>query len=146
MKVIFECFWGDSGKKPEKFFHFKDCFSLITEYLGRISERGYETQIISGQLQRRPRSQLWLCHPRGKMLSSIEISEQIQRTMNTGLDLVIAIGSDKGFSEEQISKLKPELLWSFGPLTLPHELAVVVASEQIYRGISILRNEPYHRD
>lgn len=146
MKVFFECYWGESGKNPQKFFKFKQCWELLSEYLSRVSERGFETQITAGQLQRRPRSQLWLCHPRGKTLSSMEISEQYQRAMQRGLDLVIAIGSDTGFSEEQISKLKPDLLWSFGPLTLPHELAAVVASEQLYRAVSILRHEPYHRE
>lgn len=146
MKVFLECFWGEVGKKPEKFFNFKECWALLSEYMKRVSERGYAAQIVAGQLSRRPKSHLWLCHPRGKQLSSTEVSERLQRAMLSGLDLVVAIGSDVGFSEEQISKLKPDLLWSFGPLTLPHELAAVIASEQIYRGISILRHEPYHRE
>jgi hypothetical protein len=29
---------------------------------------------------------------------------------------------------------------------LPHELAAVVAAEQLYRAVSILRHEPYHRE
>lgn len=146
MKVFLECYWGEAGKNPQKFFRFKQCWELLSDYLGRISERGFETKVLAGQLKRRERSQLWLCHPRGKTLSSVEISERYQRAMASGLDLVIAIGSDTGFSEEQISKLKPDLLWSFGPLTLPHELAAVVASEQLYRAVSILRHEPYHRE
>lgn len=146
MKVFFECYWGESGKSPQKFFRFKECWALLNEYLSRVSERGFETQILAGQMLRRPRSQLWLCHPRGKPLNSIELSERYQRAMQSGLDLVVAIGSDTGFSEEQISKLKPDLLWSFGPLTLPHELAAVVAGEQLYRAVSILRHEPYHRE
>ena len=146
MKVFFECYWGEAGKNPQKFFRFKECWDLFSEYLGRVKDRGFETQVTAGQMQRRPRSQLWLCHPRGKALNSVEVSERFQRAMQSGLDLVVAIGSDVGFSEEQISKLKPDLLWSFGPLTLPHELAAVVATEQLYRAVSIIRNEPYHRE
>ena len=145
MKVFLECYWGE-GAKPQKFFNFKECWALLDEYTHRITERGYQTQVVAGQLKRRPRSQLWLCHPRGKALTSMEISERLQRTMSTGLDLVVAIGSDNGFSEADISKLKPDFLWSFGPITLPHELATVVASEQLYRAVSILRHEPYHRE
>lgn len=146
MKVFLECFWAENSKSPQKFFRFPECWNLVSEYLNRVSERGFESKVVAGQLSRRPRSQLWLCHPRGKILNSIEISERFQRTMASGIDLVVAIGSDTGFSEDQISKLKPDFLWSFGPLTLPHELAAVVASEQLYRAVSIIRNEPYHRE
>ena len=146
MKVFLECYWGEAGKAPQKYFNFKECWSLVSEYLKRVSDRGFQAQVVSGNMERRPRSQLWLCHPRGKPMTSMEISERLQRAMSTGLDLVVAIGSDQGFSEEQISKLKPELLWSFGPITLPHELASVIAAEQIYRAVSILRHEPYHRE
>ena len=29
-------------------------------------------------------------------------------------------------------------------MTLPHELAAVVATEQIYRALTILHHKPYH--
>ena len=145
MKIFIECFWGQNNKNYKKFFNFKECLSLVEEYNKRLTERGFLTQVVAGSLQRRPRTQLWLCHPLGKELDSVQLAERFQRAMSSGLDLVIAIGSDNGYSKEDISKLKPDLLWSFGPLTLPHELATVVASEQLYRAASILRNEPYHR-
>ncbi|MFQ3670030.1 MAG: 23S rRNA (pseudouridine(1915)-N(3))-methyltransferase RlmH, partial [Verrucomicrobiia bacterium] len=35
--------------------------------------------------------------------------------------------------------------WSLGPITLQHELALVVLLEQLYRVQTIRRGEPYHR-
>ena len=145
MKIFVECFWGQNNKNYKKFFNFKECLSLIEEYNKRLTERGFQTQVVAGSLQRRPRSLLLLCHPRGKEFDSIQISNNFQRAMSSGLDLVVAVGGDHGFSKDDISKLKPDLIWSYGPLTLPHELATVVATEQLYRAASILRHEPYHR-
>jgi 23S rRNA (pseudouridine1915-N3)-methyltransferase len=36
-------------------------------------------------------------------------------------------------------------LWALSPLTLQHELALVVLLEQLYRVQTIRRGEPYHR-
>ena len=41
---------------------------------------------------------------------------------------------------------RANLLWALGTLTLQHELALVVALEQIYRAHMILAGAPYHRD
>ncbi len=38
-----------------------------------------------------------------------------------------------------------DMLWALSPLTLQHELALVVLLEQLYRVATIRRGEPYHR-
>ena len=38
-----------------------------------------------------------------------------------------------------------ELVVSFGGMTLPHQLVRLIASEQIYRAMTILSGHPYHR-
>lgn len=58
--------------------------------------------------------------------------------------LEVLVGPPDGFTPAAVALLNPALRWSFGPLTLPHELAAVVAAEQLYRAFSILAKSPYH--
>ena len=57
--------------------------------------------------------------------------------------IVIVIGSDLGLSSKVLEECRER--WSFGPLTLPHELARLVLYEQIYRALSIVAGIKYHR-
>jgi len=57
--------------------------------------------------------------------------------------IVIVIGSDLGLAPQVLEKCRER--WSFGPLTLPHELARLVLYEQIYRALSIVGGIKYHR-
>ena len=54
------------------------------------------------------------------------------------------IGGPFGLSDAVRAKARKMI--SFGPQTLPHELARVVLLEQLYRAESLLRNTPYHHD
>ena len=58
-------------------------------------------------------------------------------------DLVFVIGGAEGHSEAV--KQRTDETLSLGPMTLPHRLARVVLAEQLYRALSILRGEPYHK-
>jgi 23S rRNA (pseudouridine1915-N3)-methyltransferase len=41
-------------------------------------------------------------------------------------------------------KARADISLSLSRLTLPHQMAVLVLTEQLYRGYKILKNEPYH--
>lgn len=60
---------------------------------------------------------------------------------NSGL--VFVIGGSSGVSEAV--KQRADETFSFGKITLPHNLARVVLLEQLYRAYKILRGEPYHK-
>lgn len=53
------------------------------------------------------------------------------------------IGGSDGHSSEL--RQQADATWSLSPLTLQHELALVVLLEQLYRVFTIKRGEPYHR-
>jgi 23S rRNA (pseudouridine1915-N3)-methyltransferase len=54
------------------------------------------------------------------------------------------IGGAEGHGEAITTRA--DACWSLSPLTLQHELALVVLLEQIYRVQSWRRGEPYHRE
>jgi 23S rRNA (pseudouridine1915-N3)-methyltransferase len=80
----------------------------------------------------------------GQMWPSEGWSEQYQRLVGKGYGrLVFLIGGSFGLDSSLLQRA--DLRWSFGPITLPHQLARIVLMEQLYRGIRIARGEPYHK-
>lgn len=80
----------------------------------------------------------------GKPTSSEQLAQQIERYTIEGVShLVFVIGGSDGLTPKV--KERAALRMSFGPLTLPHNLARVVLLEQIYRAFKIIRHEPYHK-
>ena len=56
--------------------------------------------------------------------------------------ILFAIGPADGWSSTALAHAARS--FSFGRITLPHELARAVAAEQIYRALTILAGHPYH--
>lgn len=80
----------------------------------------------------------------GKMVSSEDWSANYERLSAAGFGrLVFLIGGSLGLADSLLRRA--EFRWSFGPITLPHQLARVVMIEQLYRGIRIKNGEPYHK-
>lgn len=88
---------------------------------------------------------LILLDERGKMLNSIQWSQQMQQCMNMGVKTpVILIGGAFGVSEN--IKNKAQQCWSLSALVFPHQLVRLIVAEQIYRAFSILNHSPYHHE
>jgi 23S rRNA (pseudouridine1915-N3)-methyltransferase len=82
---------------------------------------------------------------RGRKLTSRAFAEEISKIEgNPRKACALLVGGADGVSERV--RQSADLLWSLGPLTLQHEMALVVALEQIYRAHTILTGIPYHRD
>ncbi len=81
----------------------------------------------------------------GKEFRSVEFAGFLQGRMNMGIKhLVFIIGGSYGFSEEVIKKSDYQL--SLSKMTFSHQLVRLLFTEQLYRSMTILRNEPYHNE
>ncbi|MDB4502014.1 23S rRNA (pseudouridine(1915)-N(3))-methyltransferase RlmH [Akkermansiaceae bacterium] len=82
---------------------------------------------------------------RGRDWTTSNLVERINDwEMDPGIKTIsLLIGASDGHTKELRSK--SNAVWALSPLTLQHELALVVLLEQIYRAYSIKRGEPYHR-
>lgn len=82
--------------------------------------------------------------PRGRERSSEEFASWLERLGVDGESHVaFIVGGAAGLHPDVFAHAGERL--SFGPMTLPHQLARVVLLEQIYRAFRINRGEPYHR-
>ncbi|MGW9686595.1 23S rRNA (pseudouridine(1915)-N(3))-methyltransferase RlmH [Flagellimonas sp. 2504JD1-5] len=86
---------------------------------------------------------LLLMDENGKQLSSVEFSQFLQKKMNSGVkNLVLAIGGPYGFSKAVYQRSDGKL--SLSKMTFSHQMVRLFLIEQLYRGYTILKNEPYH--
>jgi 23S rRNA (pseudouridine1915-N3)-methyltransferase len=86
---------------------------------------------------------LILLDSRGRQLSSEDFAAHLGRLRDAGTQsLILAIGPADGWTST--AHARANLVLSFGPITLPHELARAVLAEQIYRALTILAGHPYH--
>ena len=82
--------------------------------------------------------------PLGRERSSEEFAAWLDRLGVKGRSHVaFVIGGAAGLHADVLARADERL--SFGPMTLPHQLARVVLLEQLYRAFRINRGEPYHR-
>lgn len=79
----------------------------------------------------------------GSQFSSEELAMKLQKRFNSGgKALVLLIGGPYGFDPKV--QQRAEAKWSLSRLTFSHQMVRLIALEQLYRAMTILRNEPYH--
>ncbi len=79
----------------------------------------------------------------GKQMDSVRFSLYLQKHMNSGIKrLVFVIGGPYGFCKEVYHKAQGKL--SLSKMTFSHQMVRLFFIEQLYRGFTILKNEPYH--
>lgn len=81
---------------------------------------------------------------RGDHLTSRQLAAKLDQWQQASRTVAVIIGGADGHHGSMIESA--DFVWSLGPLTLQHELALVVVLEQLYRTRTILAGHPYHRD
>ena len=109
--------------------------------LSEAQQKEKESELILAKLS--PTDQLILLDENGSTFSSVAFSDYLQKKMNAGIKtLVFVIGGPYGFSEEVYKKAQGKI--SLSAMTFSHQMVRLFVIEQLYRGFTILKNEPYH--
>ena len=78
----------------------------------------------------------------GKQMTSPELAEFLAKKSLESRELSFIIGGPDGLPAKVIEKV--DYKWSLGQLTFPHDLAMVVLLEALYRASTISAGHPYH--
>ena len=81
---------------------------------------------------------------RGESLGSPQWAKLVDRHREAGTtELSILIGGPDGVDAQL--RARADKCVSFGKQTMPHQLVRIIATEQLYRVLTILNGHPYHR-
>ncbi len=144
--------------------HDGDLSRLIDEYVKRVNRYlQFEIDIVpdikkskhlpEAQIKQREGNSIleriresdtvYLLDENGKQYSSVGFSKFLQEQLNRGgKQLVFVVGGAYGFDSAVIRRAQGEI--SLSKMTFSHQMVRLFFVEQLYRGFSILRNEPYH--
>jgi 23S rRNA (pseudouridine1915-N3)-methyltransferase len=107
--------------------HVADKYAYDSDYLLSICGNGYKVALAI----------------EGKQFSSPELAEVLEKRALDGRELCYIIGGPEGLPQPVIQAA--DFAFSLSKLTLPHDLAMVVLAECLYRASSITAGHPYHK-
>lgn len=121
-------------------------FELIPDiknvkHLTEAQQKAKEGELILAKTQKS--DVLILLDENGKQMDSVTFSSYLQKHMNSGIKtLIFVIGGPYGFSDAIYQRANGKL--GLSQMTFSHQMVRLFFIEQLYRGFTILKNEPYH--
>ncbi len=111
--------------------------------LNENQQKEREGELILKQIL--PGDSIVLLDEKGKEFSSLQFANYIEKKMHSGCKrLVFIVGGPYGFSEPVYSFAKERI--SISRMTFSHQMIRLIFTEQLYRAMTILHNEPYHHE
>lgn len=111
------------------------------KHAGTPQARDEEAATILARIE--PRERVVALDERGDEPTSLELARRVERWMTRGQDVALVIGGSDGLAPAVLERAQERLALS--KMTLAHRLARLVLVEQLYRAMTILRGEPYHK-
>lgn len=108
---------------------------------GTPQARDEEAATILSRLE--PRERVVALDERGDEPTSLEFAKRVERWLTRAQDVALVIGGSDGLAPAVLARAQERLALS--RLTLAHRLARLVLVEQLYRAMTIIRGEPYHK-
>lgn len=103
-----------------------------------------EEERILGRLESLAGAEVVALTRTGTGLTSRKLARLLEQgALRSASEVVFVIGGAWGLGKAVLARAARPV--SLSELTLPHEVARLVLTEQIYRAGTILRNEPYHK-
>lgn len=112
-----------------------------TKALSIEQQKQKEGELILKQVQ--GPDKVILLDENGKEYNSVDFSGFVQQQMNSGIkNLIFIVGGPYGFSDEVYKRANGKI--SLSKMTFSHQMVRLFFVEQLYRAMTILKNEPYH--
>lgn len=108
--------------------HVADKHAYDASYLQQIAGSAYKVALVIDG---------------GKELSSPGLADFLEKRAIEAREICFMIGGPEGLPADVISQANYR--WSFGLLTYPHDLAMVILLEALYRASTINAGHPYHK-
>ena len=111
--------------------------------LSKDQQKKQESDLIFSRLKMGDK--VILLDEKGTSFGSVEFSKYLQKKMNSGIKrLVFIVGGPYGFDKAIYDKHQDKL--SLSKMTFSHQMVRLFFCEQLYRAMTILKNEPYHHN
>ena len=124
--------WEEYIKRLGRFHHVRvthvaDKYAYDSAYLKQVLGNSYSVGLVI----------------EGSQLSSHELATFLEKRSLDGREVSFIIGGPEGLPAD--IRTSVDLTLSFSKLTFPHDLAMVILAEALYRASTISAGHPYHK-
>lgn len=122
----------------------RDCTieEKLVDGKGKTPDDIRKSESMAMLLALKPTDYLITFDERGKKMSSEKFADLINHAQQEGKRVAVAVGGAWGMNDDV--RHRASIIVAFSDMIFPHDMARIMAMEQVYRGIQIHKSSPYH--